>query len=90
MFSVLTAFCFLLKFSHRNGEQWYNLRRAVQKLMMHPRAGSVYLPAQNTVADDLLTLIGHMKDKNNEVENFYNLILRYTMECKTHYINRKS
>lgn len=51
--------------------------------MMHPRAASVYLPAQNTVADDFLKLIDLLKDENNEVDDFYSIIYRYTMECET-------
>ena len=50
--------------------------------MMHPRAARVYLPAQNTVADDFLKLIDRLRDANNEVEDFDNVLNRYTMECK--------
>ena len=71
-----------ISFSDRNGEEWYNLRRAVQRPMMHPRGASVYLPAQNTVADDFLKLINRLRNEENEVENFYEIIYRYTMECK--------
>ena len=73
----------------RNDEEWYNLRRYVQKSMMHPRAASVYLPAQNTVADDFLKLIDRLRDNNNEVEDFNTVLQRYTMECKSmcHFIN---
>ena len=66
---------------YRNGEDWYQLRRSVQKLMMHPRAASVYLPAQNAVADDFLELI-ERNLTNGKLSDFEDIILRYTMECK--------
>ena len=64
---------------------------------MHPRAASVYLPAQNAVADDFLKLIDQLRNEHNEVENFYEIIYRYTMECKCtldnqhkHYISKNT
>ena len=66
---------------YRNGEAWWNIRKAVQSCMMHPTAALVYLPVQNAVADDLIRLIGlHLDGRAGEVDDFMNIISRYTME----------
>ncbi len=72
--------CFVIT---RNGEDWYTLRKSVQKLMMHPRAAAKYLDAQSEVADDFLDIIRVKCRADGEVEGFYNLLLQYTMECKS-------
>ena len=51
--------------------------------MMHPRAASVYLPAQDAVADDFLNTLQEKSVSNNgQIKDFEDLILRYTMECE--------
>ncbi len=67
----------------RNGEDWYTLRKSVQKLMMHPRAAAKYLDAQSDVADDFVDIIRVKCRADGEVEGLYNLMLQYTMECKS-------
>ena len=67
----------------RNGPDWYDLRKGVQKLMMHPLAASHYLPAQNAVADDFLQLLSKtVSEGEGYVDDFYNTIVKYTMECE--------
>ena len=75
-----------LSYMFRNGEDWYTLRKSVQKLMMHPRAAAKYLDAQSEVADDFVDIIKLKCRSDGEVEGFYDLLLQYTMECKQSFI----
>lgn len=68
--------------SGRNGEEWYKLRSAVQQMMMRPRAVTVYLPFVNEVADDFITHLGAIMDKNGHVPNLRNEISKWNVECK--------
>ena len=70
-------------FLPRNGEEWYKMRHSVQKLMMGPDAAVAYLPAQNKVADDFLNVIKEKLRKNEEIPDFYNELINYTMECES-------
>ena len=65
----------------RNGESWYHLRHSVQRLMMRPHAAAPYLPAQNHVCDQFINYIKKHRDEKGEIEDFYELLLKYTMEC---------
>ena len=52
--------------------------------MMHPLAASHYLPAQNAVANDFLKLLKEdVMSADGYVDDFYNTIVNYTMECKS-------
>ena len=74
----------------RNGESWCDLRGPVQKLLMRPRAAADYLPAQNAVADDFLNLLQQSLDGSNEVPDFFQAILKYTMECMFNFFSTLS
>ena len=73
---------------YRNGDAWYTLRKAVQKQLMHPRAGARYLPAQNAVADDFLAVLEQEINKDGYINDFISLITKYTMECKFYSYNK--
>ncbi|XP_013386172.1 cytochrome P450 10-like [Lingula anatina] len=72
---------FALGIGSLQGEAWFNVRKSVQKMMMHPRAASVYLPAQNEVADDFLQLLLDKRDRTSgEVSELFSYVTKYAME----------
>lgn len=63
-----------------NGHEWWNYRQPVQKILTSPSAGSAYLSAQISVADDLVKYIDQISDENGFVPNTLNTLMKYTME----------
>ncbi|XP_074648866.1 cytochrome P450 10-like [Tubulanus polymorphus] len=63
-----------------NGEEWRSYRMAVQKLLMHPKAASIYLPNENNVADDFVRLLGNSRNENNNVDDIHEKLLKYATE----------
>ena len=66
----------------RTGESWWRHRRAVQHCMMQPRAAAIYLPTQNSVADQLLDFIAQCgtDDDSIELEDLLGVLIKYTTE----------
>ena len=50
--------------------------------MMHPTAANPYLKQQNQIADDFVEMVDKTRDKNSEVNDLLQDMMRYTMECK--------
>ncbi|XP_041347656.1 probable cytochrome P450 CYP44 [Gigantopelta aegis] len=63
-----------------NGEEWYRLRSAVQKMMLRPKEVTVYLPLVLEVADDFLARIKSLRDENGEVKEFANEAAKWSLE----------
>ena len=66
----------------RDGPEWARQRGKIQKLMMHPTAATRYLHWQNPVARDFADYLGAKRGSDNVVENLYEDLFKYTMECK--------
>ncbi|XP_074643631.1 putative cytochrome P450 CYP44 isoform X2 [Tubulanus polymorphus] len=69
-----------LGIGNTNGEEWYRLRSAVQKLLMRPKEISAFFNRSFEVIEDLVEHIHNIRDKNNEVENIKNIFSRWTLE----------
>ena len=80
-YACMITLCASLLGWFSNGEAWASLRSPLQRLMMHPAAATVYLPAQNAVADKFIQLISSSLNTRGELENLADVIQRYTMEC---------
>ncbi|CAH1794752.1 unnamed protein product [Owenia fusiformis] len=62
------------------GKEWHKLRTSITKIMMRPKAATLYLPAQNKVADDFVQFLKESRNEKMQIPDFYNQILKYTME----------
>ena len=75
---LLLLLLWLLLFN-RKGEEWYRLRRPLQAKILRPAIVDQYIPAQNKVADDFVSVLSRGGDSDVSLEN---LLLRYAVECK--------
>jgi len=68
----------------RNGEPWWRQRQVIQKTMMSPSAGHVYLPVQNQVADDFIRLLSRRLDEGSGKleEDITKSLTKYALEGK--------
>jgi len=65
-----------------NGEEWWKLRGSCQQPMMRADAALMYLPIQNLVASDLLSLVDHhLTDNEGEIKDTLPLLIKYTTEA---------
>ena len=63
------------------GEKWHEARFKVQQDLMRPKAALYYLNEIDTVADDFVSLIRHLRSKEDQtIENFLPIIYRFTLE----------
>ncbi|XP_046342658.2 probable cytochrome P450 CYP44 [Haliotis rufescens] len=63
-----------------NGEEWYRLRTAVQKMMMRPQEVTAYLPFTNQVASEFVSKIEKLRNEDDEVEDFENEMAKWSLE----------
>ena len=57
---------------------------------MRPQTAAAYIGAQNAVADDFLQMIRTTHTEGGPPEDLAKLLLKYTMECKWAFCNRKT
>ncbi|XP_046569140.1 probable cytochrome P450 CYP44 [Haliotis rubra] len=63
-----------------NGEEWYRLRTAVQKLMMRPHEVYAYLPFTNQVASEFVDKIENLRNEDGEVKDFEIEMAKWSLE----------
>lgn len=63
-----------------NGELWYNLRNAVRHLMLRPQDAHPYLPHVQSVAEDFISYITDIRNKDNLVEDLQLALEKWTQE----------
>ncbi|XP_041354490.1 probable cytochrome P450 49a1 [Gigantopelta aegis] len=63
--------------SSMQGEEWFRLRKPIQAKAMRPAIVDQYIPAQNKVADDFISVLSTCGDSDLSIEN---LLLRYAVE----------
>lgn len=64
-----------------NGEEWYRLRSAAQRLLLTPKSVTTFLPHVNQVADDFLRRIDAIKDPESGcVSNLQNELSKWNIE----------
>ncbi|XP_076465918.1 putative cytochrome P450 CYP44 [Babylonia areolata] len=69
-----------LGLGNTNGQEWYQLRRAAQQMMMRPKEVLPYLPAADQVASDFVSLLKDMRCARKEVPNFATQLGRWSLE----------
>ena len=66
-----------------NGEEWYRLRSAVQRLMLDLQSVGTFLPLINPVADDFVQRIFKIRDSDTGiVQLLHNEIAKWNLECE--------
>jgi len=66
-----------------NGEEWYHLRSAVQRLMLDLQSVGTFLPLINPVADDFVQRILKIRDPDTGiVEALDNEMAKWNLECE--------
>lgn len=62
------------------GEDWYRLRSKAQVKMMKPKSATAYLDMHNGVADDFVSAISRMRNKDGVVEEILPELYKFAME----------
>ncbi|OWF53030.1 cytochrome P450 CYP44 [Mizuhopecten yessoensis] len=63
-----------------NGEEWNEMRKAVQTVMLRPQDVTQFLPFMNEVADDVIDEIESRKDYEGNIQHFNNVMGRWNLE----------
>lgn len=64
-----------------NGDEWYRLRSAIQKVVLTPRSVVTLLPYVNDVTDDFIRRMTRRRDpKSGEISNYDNEIAKWNLE----------
>ena len=66
----------------RNGERWYRLRSAVQRLMMRPREVSSLLPLADAAARALADRVAAEVTPQGELHDLSELVFKWALECE--------
>lgn len=63
------------------GEEWFNFRSIVNKILMQPRTAELYVQSMDAVANNFLDNIRYFINKNSEMpESFQNEIYKWALE----------
>ncbi|ODN05629.1 putative cytochrome P450 CYP44, partial [Orchesella cincta] len=63
-----------------NGDEWYRLRKAVQKMMLRPNEVHYYLPFVDTVAKSFVEKIEACLDTNRTSSDLRDLVAKWSLE----------
>ncbi|XP_069994046.1 1,25-dihydroxyvitamin D(3) 24-hydroxylase, mitochondrial-like [Penaeus vannamei] len=65
------------------GEEWWRVRRLIQRHSMRPQMVLQYLPQMDRVAREFVVRIGELRDDLNELpDNFVEELFKWSLECK--------
>lgn len=72
-------------FNNSQGERWRKLRSLANPVMARPQNIHSYLKNHNRIANDMIDIIDHKFEKDNNqllMSNFEQIIRLLTLECK--------
>nr|WPM94880.1 cytochrome p450 302A1a [Polyphagotarsonemus latus] len=63
-----------------NGENWYNLRKKLQRYIMNSGKIKLYFEPCNKITDNLIKYIDENLDENLEIDDFHEVLFRWSLE----------
>lgn len=70
-------------------ENWHEMRRTFQKIMMQPKSVACYFNEHSRVADDLVLKIRNLQDTDGIIDDLRSEIDKFAAESTNNYIDRK-
>nr|WPM94881.1 cytochrome p450 302A1b [Polyphagotarsonemus latus] len=63
-----------------NGENWYNLRKKLQRFFMNSGKIKIYFDPCNKITDNLIEYIDDNLNNNSEIDDFHEVLFKWSLE----------